>query len=162
MLEIETKLSMAFHLQTDGQIERMNQELEQYFCMFIDHQQEQWPEWLGTAEFAYNNKVHTGTKVLPFKANQGQDLRIGFEMRKKGKYEGAEKFLERIRNVQEEAKAALQKAQDYCNETTGKLGHPQRRIILFLFHFLLLCNSLKCVGHYDSKGVCGIIQVDKY
>jgi len=43
--------------QTDGQTERMNQELEQYLRMFIDHCQEQWPEWLGTAEFAYNNKV---------------------------------------------------------------------------------------------------------
>ena len=75
--------------------------------MFIDHQQEQWPEWLGMAEFAYNNKVHTGTKVLPFKVNQGQDPRIGFEMRKKGKYKGAEKFAERMRNVQEEAKAVL-------------------------------------------------------
>jgi len=41
MLGIETKLSIAFHLQTDGQIEQMNQKLEQYLCMFIDHQQEQ-------------------------------------------------------------------------------------------------------------------------
>ena len=49
--------------------------------------------------------------MSPFKANQGQDLRMGFEMRKKGKYEGAEKFTERMRNVQKEAKAALQKAQ---------------------------------------------------
>jgi len=67
--------------------------------MFIDHWQEQWPEWLGTAEFAYNNKVHTGTKVSPFKVNQGQDPRIGFEMRKKGKYERAEKFAEKMRNM---------------------------------------------------------------
>jgi len=37
MLGIETKLSMAFYLQTDGQTERMNQELEQYLYMFIDH-----------------------------------------------------------------------------------------------------------------------------
>jgi len=37
MLGIETKLLMAFHLQTDGQTERMNQELEQYLRMFIDH-----------------------------------------------------------------------------------------------------------------------------
>jgi len=90
----------------------MNQELEQYLQMFIDHRQEQWLEWLGTAEFAYNNKVHTGTKVSPFKANNGQDPRMGFEMRKKGKYEGAERFAEKMKNIQEEAKAALQKAQE--------------------------------------------------
>ena len=57
MLEIESKLSTAFHPQTDGQTERVNQELEQYLRMFIDHRQEQWPDWLGTAEFAYNNKT---------------------------------------------------------------------------------------------------------
>jgi len=129
MLGIETKLSTAFHPQTDGQMERMNQELEQYLRMFIDHRQEQWPEWLGTAEFAYNNKVHTGTKVLPFKANNGQDPRMGFEMRKKGKYEGAEKFAERIKNVQEEAKAVLQKAQEdmkqYADRERGKVEEYQ-------------------------------------
>jgi len=65
---------------------------------------------LGTAKFAYNNKVHTGTKVSPFKANSGQNPRVGFEMRKKGKYKGAEKFAEKLKNVQEKAKAALQKA----------------------------------------------------
>ena len=37
MLGIETKLSMAFHPQTDSQTERMNQELKQYLQMFIDH-----------------------------------------------------------------------------------------------------------------------------
>jgi len=44
MLEIASKLLTAFHLQTDGQTERVNQELEQYLRMFIDHRQEQWPE----------------------------------------------------------------------------------------------------------------------
>ena len=107
MLGIKTKLSTAFHPQTDSQTERMNQKLEQYLRMFIDHRQEQWPEWLGMAEFTYNNKVHTGTKVSPFKANSGQNPRMGFEMRKRGKHEGMEKFVERMKNVQEEAKAVL-------------------------------------------------------
>jgi len=51
--------------------------------------------------------VYTGTKVSPFKANNGQDPRMGFKIRKKGKYEGVEKFAERMRSVQEEAKATL-------------------------------------------------------
>jgi len=62
---------------------------------------------LGTAEFVYNNKIHSSTQTLPFKANYRQDPRIGFEGRKKGKYEGAEKFIEKMKEIQEEAKAAL-------------------------------------------------------
>jgi len=80
---------------------------------------------LGTAEFVYNNKVHVGTKVSPFKANNGQDPRMGFKMRKKGKHEGAEKFAERMKKVQEEAKAALQKAQEemkrYADRERGEV-----------------------------------------
>jgi len=44
MLGIESKMLMAFHPQTDGQTERVNQELEQYLKMFINYRQEQWPE----------------------------------------------------------------------------------------------------------------------
>jgi len=80
--------------------------------MFIDHRQEQWPDWLGTAEFAYNNKVHSSTQMLPFKANYRQDPRMGFEIRRKGKYKGAEKFVIKMREIQEEAKAALEKVQE--------------------------------------------------
>jgi len=80
--------------------------------MFINHQQEQWPDWLGTAEFAYNNKAHSSTKTLLFKANYGQDPRMGFEVRKREKYEGAEKFVAKIKEIQGEAKAALEKVQE--------------------------------------------------
>jgi len=44
VLGIESKLSTAFHPQTDRQTERVNQELEQYLRMFINHRQEHWPE----------------------------------------------------------------------------------------------------------------------
>jgi len=112
MLGIKSKLSIVFHSQTNGQMERVNQELEQYLRMFIDHRQEQWPDWLEMAEFAYNNKAHSSTKISSFKANYRQDPRMGFEMRKKEKYEGAEKFVTKMKEIQEEAKAALEKAQE--------------------------------------------------
>jgi len=110
MLGIESKLLMVFYPQTDGQTERVNQKLEQYLKMLINHRQEQWPEWLGTAECTYNNKVHSSTRTSPFKANYRQDPRMGFEGRKKGKYEEAKKFIKKMKEIQEEAKAVLEKA----------------------------------------------------
>jgi len=112
LLGIQTKLLIAYHLQTDGQIERINQELEQYLRVFIDHRQEQWPNWLGTVEFAYNNKIYTATKITLFKANYGQDPRMGFEKKRKEKYKAAGKFVERIKKIQEKAKAVLEKVQE--------------------------------------------------
>jgi len=49
---------------------------------------------------------------LPFKANYEQDPRIGFKGKKKEKYVGVEKFVEKMKEIQEEAKAALRKVQE--------------------------------------------------
>jgi len=110
LLGIQTKLSTAYYPQTDRQTERINQELKQYLRVFIDHRQEQWPDWLGTAEFAYNNKIHIATKTSPFKANYGQNPRIGFKGRRKEKYKVAGKFVKRMKKIQDETKATLEKA----------------------------------------------------
>jgi len=75
---------------------------------------------LGTVEFVYNNKIYTATKISPFKANYGQDPRMEFEGRRKGKYEVAGKFVERMKRIQEEAKAALGKAQEEMKKFTDK------------------------------------------
>jgi len=105
MLGIETRLSTAFHPQTDGQTEQINQELEQYLRFFVDHRQKDWPEWLALAEFTVNNKVHIATKVLPFMANYRRELRMGGDIRKRGKVEKAMEFVERMKRVHEEAGA---------------------------------------------------------
>ena len=56
--------------------------------------------------------MHLSTKTLSFKANYKQDSRIGFKVKKKGKYKGVEKFVTKIKEIQEEAKAVLGKAQE--------------------------------------------------
>ena len=71
ILGIQTKLSTAYHPQTDRQTERLNQDVEQYLRLFVSQTQNDWPEWIACAEFAYNNKVHSTTKVLPFYADYG-------------------------------------------------------------------------------------------
>jgi len=59
-----------------------------------------------------NNKVHIATKVLPFMANYSRELQMGADIRRKGKVEKATEFVERIRKVQEEARAVLKKSQE--------------------------------------------------
>ena len=90
----------------------MNQELEQYLQFFIEHRQKDWLEWLAAAEFAINNKVHTATKVSPFMANYGKELRMGGDIRRKGKVESATEFIERMKKVQGEVETALKKTQE--------------------------------------------------
>ena len=69
MLGVKIKLLTSFHLQTDRQMEQMNQELEQYLQFFIDHRQKDWLEWLVLVEFVVNNKTHLVTKISLFMAN---------------------------------------------------------------------------------------------
>jgi len=88
MLGIETRLSAVFHLQIDGQTEQINQELEQYLRFFTKYRQRDWREWLATA-----SKLCSATKVSPFMANYGRELRIGADIRRKGKVEKVMKFI---------------------------------------------------------------------
>ena len=59
-----------------------------------------------------NNKVHTVTKVSPFMANYGKEVRMRGDIRKKGKVESATKFVERMKKVHEETEAVLKKTQE--------------------------------------------------
>ena len=120
ILGINTKLLIAYYPQIDRQTERINQKLEQYLRMFIDYRQKQWPDWLVTVEFVYNNKVQTSIKVSLFKANIGQDLCIRFKMRKKRKFEKVEEFVTRIKEVHEETETVLRKSQEEMRKYTDR------------------------------------------
>ena len=67
---------------------------------------------MATAEFVFNNKIYIVMKLSPFKVNYGQELRIGFEIRKKRKYMKVEKFVKKIKEIHEKAKIVLKKSQN--------------------------------------------------
>ena len=56
-----------------------------------------------------NNKIHIATKVLPFMANYRKELRMGRNIRKKGKIEKVMEFVERMKKVHKEAGTTLKK-----------------------------------------------------
>jgi hypothetical protein len=58
--------STAYHPQTDGQTECINQEVKQYLHIYTNYQQDNWSDWLDIAEFALNDWIHTGTQQTPF------------------------------------------------------------------------------------------------
>ena len=70
-LGVKLNFSTAYHPQSDGQTERVNQVLEQYLRMFVNYQQDNWSQMLYKAEFTYNNSEHASTKMTPFYANYG-------------------------------------------------------------------------------------------
>lgn len=76
MLDITPNTSTAFHLQTDGQTEQANQEIEKYLRIFISYRQTNWSEWLPLTEFAHNNWVHSTTGKSPFMVLYGRHPRI--------------------------------------------------------------------------------------
>jgi len=66
-LNVNQSLSTAFHPQTDGETERVNQEIEQFFRIFCNFQQDNWSQLIPFAEFAHNVRTHSATNHSPFK-----------------------------------------------------------------------------------------------
>ena len=64
--------STAYHPQTDGQFEIVNQAMKTYLRCFLNEQLRQWANWLRWAEFYYNSSPHMSTKYTPFQALYGR------------------------------------------------------------------------------------------
>ena len=65
-LNVQQSLSTAFHPQTDGETEQVNQEVEQFLRVFCNYQQDNWADLLPFAEFAHNIQAHSATGHSPF------------------------------------------------------------------------------------------------
>jgi hypothetical protein len=113
LLGIELAMTTAYHPQTDGQIEHVNQELEGYLCIFTSRQQDDWDDLLPLGEFSHNNNVHSLTQQTPFMVDTGRHPCMDFEShRLRSKLESVNEFAERMAQGLEEAKSAIAKVKD--------------------------------------------------
>jgi len=73
LLKYDVALSTAYHPQTDGESERVNQELETYLRIFCQGQPMKWADLLPMAKFLHNSATHSVTNQTLF------SLMMGFE-----------------------------------------------------------------------------------
>ena len=59
-------------------------------------------------------------KVSPFKANCGQDPRMEFKERKRGRYKVVREFVQRMKRIQKEAKVVLKKVQEEMKQYANR------------------------------------------
>jgi len=113
LLGIQISSFTAWHPQTDGQTECVNQELDQFLRLFVNERQDNWYGLLPIAEFQHNNHVHSATQQPPFLLDMGRIPRMGFEPRQDpSSLETINKFTKRMESATEEAKSAIHKAQE--------------------------------------------------
>jgi hypothetical protein len=125
LLRIELAPSTAYHPQTDGQTERVNQEMEQFLRLFVNEWQDDWDELLPLAEFSYNNHIHSSTQQTPFMADTGRNPRMGFEPREvRSEMESMNEFRDRMEKGLDEAKAAINKAKEEYTQYYNRRQTP--------------------------------------
>jgi hypothetical protein len=76
-LGTKLQFTMAYHPQTDGQSERVNQCIEMFLRCFVHDSPKQWRRWLPLAEFWYNSSHHSAIGTSPFKALYGCEPNLG-------------------------------------------------------------------------------------
>jgi transposase InsO family protein len=124
-LKIKLATSTAYHPQTDGQTERVNQVMEQFLRLFANERQDNWDGLLPLAEFQYNNTVHSSTKESPFMLDTGRHPRMGFEPHQpRSKVEAVNDFEDRLKTGLTEATAALTKARDEYTQYYNRHREP--------------------------------------
>jgi len=97
----------------NGQMECVNQELDQFLHLFVNERQDDWYDLLPIAEFQHNNHIYSVTQQIPFLLNIGQILRMGFELRQNPSgLETVNEFTKKMQSATEEAKSVIRKAQE--------------------------------------------------
>ena len=75
LLQYNNALSTAYHPQTDGETEQVNQELETYLRLFTSNKPEEWSKLLPMTEFTHNSATHSITQKTPFFLMMGYEPR---------------------------------------------------------------------------------------
>ncbi|KJZ69090.1 hypothetical protein HIM_11524 [Hirsutella minnesotensis 3608] len=135
LVRTEQRLSTAYHPQTDGATERMNQEVLVYLRIFVAYAQTDWARLLPMAMLAINNRDSSVTGYSPFFLTHGyhaepiQQTQI-LSRSKTDPKAGADHFIARLREGQELAQAAKATAQQIMEHQANKGRRPSQKFVV--------------------------------
>jgi hypothetical protein len=143
--------SSAYHPQTDGQKERVNQILEDMLRACVIHYGKDWDKCLSLAEFSYNNSYQSSLKMAPFVALYGRRCRtpLNWSQAEEREIFGPNLVLEL------EEKVRIIKRNLEAVQTRQKSYHDKRRKPLQFEvgdHVYLKVSPTKGVQRFGSKG----------
>jgi hypothetical protein len=118
-----TKLirSFAYHPQTDGQTERVNQILEDMLKACVIQYDKNWDKCLSLVEFSYNNSYQSSLKMAPFEALYGCRCQTPLSWSQTGEREifGLDLITEveeKVKIIQSNLKAAQSRQKSYADK----------------------------------------------
>jgi hypothetical protein len=123
----------------------MNAEMEQYLRVFVNHQQDDWVQWLPLAEFAANNGVSESTKCTPFFAVQGVDPWMSFAgeptQERDQRCLEADRFHATMQQVHEHLRVEMRRSQTIQEDSANRGRIPAPNIQVGSKVWLDGCNK---------------------
>jgi len=143
--------SSAYHPQTDGQTERVNQILEDILRACVIHYDKNWDKCLPLAEFSYNNSYQASLKMAPFEALYGRRYRTPLSWSQTGerKIFGSDLVIEaeeQVKVIQGNLKAAQSRSKSYFDKRRKPLQFDVGD------HVYLRVSPTKGVQHFGIQG----------
>jgi predicted aspartyl protease len=137
LLGIVRRLSTAFHPETDGSTERMNQTVETYVRTFVNDAQDDWVRWMPIAELSINNRDAQSTGVSPFFLLHGyhvEPVQLTEELREErtgdSPVQQADQIVRQLEKAREWAQTAMAVSQQEQEEAANRTRQqaPELRI----------------------------------
>jgi hypothetical protein len=150
-MDTRLNFSLAYHPQTDGQTERVNQILEDMLRACALKDSKSWDKCLPYAEFSYNNSYQKSLKMSSFKVLYGRKCRTPLFWNEPGENQvfGPEILREAERQVQV-VRENLQLAQSRQNSYTY---HRRRKLSFEVSDFVYLkVSPMRALYHFKIRG----------
>jgi hypothetical protein len=145
MLKIKTKLFIAFHSKTNEQSEIFNQKMKRYLRVYVNHQQNDWADWLSMTKYAFNAFISIITQMFSFLVNYEFESRMSFDH-----IEFNENTIrERINSLRRRKIVfTMKKIWNFVKKHMKKVNDNKQRT---LTHIESLFRTIKLTNRYDSQ-----------